>query len=108
MTFTGCSSSFQRFSVAEKFRKKKAKGWTYLSQSLTFLQLLLQQPADINAVTETKKGREGETSLKCSSDQRHCPANVSIAVDALSGWYKKKINTSVLCIYGDTGNSYWE
>lgn len=35
-------------------RNTKEKG-SYLSHSLTFLQLLVQQPADIKAVTETEK-----------------------------------------------------
>lgn len=47
--------------------KKPVASVSYLSQSLTFLQLLVQQPADIKAATKRERGgeEEEETSSQC-------------------------------------------
>ena len=48
-------------------KRNKVERGAYLSHSLTFLQLLVQQPADIKAVTKTDGGRETQedVSFKC-------------------------------------------
>lgn len=59
MTFIGRSSSFSKTLINTKGVCKSGDGgWgSYLSHNLTFLQLLVQQPADIKAVTEERRGK---------------------------------------------------
>lgn len=72
MTFIGRSSSFSKTLINTKGVCKSGDGgWgSYLSHNLTFLQLLVQQPADIKAVTEERRGEERDGGL--DEFQMHC------------------------------------
>ena len=68
--FIRSSSLINKKGVYKK-RIKVAKG-SYLSHSLTFLQLLVQQPADIKAVT-----KRGGKSQRKKQGLMHCLSNGS-------------------------------